>query len=47
MGWMEHIIDILAVLSTLFGLATSLGLGAQQATSGINYLLGTDYGTAF
>ena len=46
-GWMGHIIDILAVLSTLFGLATSLGLGAQQATSGINYLLGTDYGTAF
>ncbi|WP_372763210.1 BCCT family transporter [Pseudoalteromonas sp.] len=46
-GWLGHIIDILAVLSTLFGLATSLGLGAQQATSGINYLLGTDYGTAF
>ena len=45
--WMGHIIDKLAVLSTLFGLATSLGLGAQQATSGINYLLGTDYGTAF
>jgi len=46
-GWLGHIIDILAVLSTLFGLATSLGLGAQQATSGINYLLGTDFGTAF
>jgi len=46
-GWLGHVIDILAVLSTLFGLATSLGLGAQQATSGINYLMGTDYGTAF
>lgn len=46
-GWLGHVIDILAVLSTLFGLATSLGLGAQQATSGINYLMGTDYDTAF
>ena len=26
-GWFGHIIDILAVLATLFGLATSLGLG--------------------
>ncbi|TKF93695.1 BCCT family transporter, partial [Vibrio sp. F13] len=29
---------------TLFGLATSLGLGAQQATSGINHVFGTDGG---
>ncbi|MDP5252704.1 MULTISPECIES: BCCT family transporter [unclassified Vibrio] len=43
-GWLGHVIDILAVLSTLFGLATSLGLGAQQATSGINYIFGTDGG---
>jgi BCCT family betaine/carnitine transporter len=43
-GWLGHVIDILAVLSTLFGLATSLGLGAQQATSGINYVFGTDGG---
>lgn len=28
----------------LFGLATSLGLGAQQATSGINHVFGTDGG---
>ena len=40
-GWLGHTIDIIAVLATLFGLATSLGLGAQQATSGINYLFGT------
>ena len=43
-GWMGHVIDILSVLATLFGLATSLGLGAQQATSGINYVFGTDGG---
>lgn len=43
-GWFGHIIDILAVLSTLFGLATSLGLGAQQASSGINYVFGLEGG---
>lgn len=41
-GWAGHIIDILAVLATLFGLATSLGLGAQQAAAGINHVFGTD-----
>ncbi|MCE8037865.1 BCCT family transporter [Halomonas sp. MCCC 1A11062] len=39
-GWPGHVIDILAVFATLFGLATSLGLGAQQATSGMNDLFG-------
>ncbi len=37
-GWPGHIIDILAILATLFGLATSLGFGASQAASGLNYL---------
>lgn len=37
-GWPGHIIDILAVFATLFGLATSLGFGAEQATAGLNYL---------
>jgi BCCT family betaine/carnitine transporter len=37
-GLPGHIIDIIAVLATLFGLATSLGFGAQQAASGLNYL---------
>jgi len=37
-GWQGDLIDIIAVLSTLFGLATSLGLGAQQASSGLLYL---------
>jgi betaine/carnitine transporter, BCCT family len=43
-GWAGHIIDILAVLATLFGLATSLGLGAQQAASGINHVFGMKSG---
>jgi len=34
-------IDILAVIATLFGTATSLGLGAQQINSGLNYLWAT------
>ena len=37
-GWPGHIIDLFAVTSTIFGLATSIGLGATQATSGLAYL---------
>lgn len=44
-GWPGHVIDILAVLATLFGLATSLGFGASQASSGLNYLFGLPEGT--
>jgi len=43
-GWPGHIIDILAVFATLFGLATSLGIGAQQANAGLNYLFGMPIG---
>ncbi|WED20572.1 BCCT family transporter [Vibrio sp. JC009] len=43
-GWFGHVIDIMAVVATIFGLAPSLGLGAQQVTSGINYVFGTDGG---
>jgi len=39
-GWMGDLIDILAVLATLFGLATSLGLGASQAGAGMEYVFG-------
>ena len=39
-GWPGHIVDILAVFATLFGLATSLGLGASQAAAGLNHLFG-------
>ncbi|MEQ6888571.1 BCCT family transporter [Halomonas sp. CS7] len=39
-GWPGHAIDILAVFATLFGLATSLGLGATQAAAGLEFLFG-------
>jgi len=43
-GKAGDLIDILAVLATIFGLATSLGLGAQQAASGLGFLFGMDSG---
>ena len=39
-GKIGDIIDISAVISCLFGLAISLGLGAQQINAGLNYLFG-------
>ena len=39
-GWWGHLIDVLAVFATLFGLATSLGLGTTQALAGFNLLYG-------
>ena len=42
-GWPGHIIDVLAVFATLFGLATSLGFGTTQALAGFNFLY--DWGT--
>ncbi len=39
-GWWGHIIDITAVFATLFGLATSLGFGTEQALAGLNHLFG-------
>jgi choline/glycine/proline betaine transport protein len=33
-------VDVIAVLGTLFGVATSLGLGTLQLNSGLNYLFG-------
>lgn len=38
-------IDVLAIFATLFGTATSLGLGAQQINSGLNYLWQTGQST--
>ncbi len=44
-GWIGDFIDILAVIACLFGLATSLGLGAQQINSGLNYLFNVPQST--
>ena len=39
-GWIGNLIDIFAVLATLFGLATSLGFGVQQIAAGIEHVFG-------
>ena len=38
-------IDILAVFATIFGVATSLGLGTVQITGGLNYVYGIENST--
>lgn len=43
-GWFGHLVDVVAVMATIFGLATSLGFGAQQAASGLKFLFGIDNG---
>jgi choline/glycine/proline betaine transport protein len=43
--WPGHLVDVFAVVSTVFGVATSLGLGASQVNSGFNYLFGVDVST--
>ncbi|MEM7256172.1 MAG: BCCT family transporter, partial [Pseudomonadota bacterium] len=40
--WPGHIIDTLAVFATLFGLTTSLGLGAKQIAAGLNDVFGIE-----
>lgn len=43
--WPGHLVDVFAVVSTVFGVATSLGLGASQVNSGFNYLFGFEVST--
>ncbi|NNG11544.1 MAG: BCCT family transporter [Arenibacter sp.] len=43
-GKIGDAIDIFAVLATLFGLATSLGMGVQQISAGLFHLFGIDSG---
>lgn len=43
-GRLGDLIDIFAVLATLFGLATSLGFGAKQMAAGLHHLWGIDGG---
>ncbi len=39
-GAMGNVIDIIAVIATVFGVATSLGFGAIQISGGLSYLFG-------
>ena len=44
-GPIGHAVDLLAVFGTVFGVATSLGLGVNQMATGLNFLFGVDPGT--
>ena len=41
-GSLGTLIDFIAIFATVFGVATSLGLGASQITGGISYIFGTN-----
>ena len=40
-GWIGDVVDTIAVLATMFGITTVLGLGAGQISAGMNYLFDT------
>jgi len=44
-GGIGNAIDIMATVATLFGVATSLGLGVQQVNAGLDHLLGIGQNT--
>ena len=39
-GWIGHVVDIAAMLGTIFGIATSLGIGVAQLNYGLNFMFG-------
>jgi len=39
-GWIGHTVDIAAMLGTIFGIATSLGIGVAQLNYGLNFMFG-------
>lgn len=39
-GPIGHVVDIFAIVGTIFGLATSMGVGVNQINSGLNFLFG-------
>ncbi|MGY3339732.1 choline/carnitine/betaine transport [Streptomyces filamentosus] len=45
-SWQGRAIDLLAVFATVFGTATSLGLGALQVAEGLNLTMGVEDSTA-
>ena len=46
-GFWGNLIDTIAVIATLFGLASSLGFGVKQVSAGMNFLFGTSDTTTF
>ncbi|MFI5638531.1 BCCT family transporter [Streptomyces goshikiensis] len=45
-GWPGRAVDLLAVFATVFGTATSLGLGALQVAEGLSLTTGTENSTS-
>ncbi|TVR69178.1 MAG: BCCT family transporter [Sphaerobacteraceae bacterium] len=41
-GWLGDMVDVIAIVGTLFGVATSLGLGAIQINAGLTYVAGIE-----
>ena len=37
-GWLGDLIDIVSIITTLFGVCTSLGLGTRQLNTGFNMI---------
>lgn len=37
-GWIGHLVDVVAVVATVLGLSTTLGLGVSQIGAGVEYL---------
>lgn len=44
-GPIGHVVDVFAVVGTLFGVAVSLGIGASQVNAGLNHLFDVPFGT--
>ena len=44
-GPIGDVIDVFAVIGTMFGVATSLGFGVSQVNAGLNYLYGVEQST--
>ncbi len=44
-GPVGHAVDLLGVFATIFGVATSLGLGVSQMNAGLNYLFDMEIST--
>lgn len=42
-GWIGNVIDGVAVVATLFGLATTMGFGIGQINAGFSHVFGIPY----
>src|SRR5690606_13049242 len=45
-GPIGHAVDIFAIVGTMFGIATSLGVGVAQINAGLNHLIGLPVSTS-